>query len=445
MSNKVKKTNNTKTCFVMIGYGKRTYLVKKKTLRKINLDKTYSEIIEKTFEELRNEGYNVHCFRSIEKNSKSTGSIDKQMYEDIYESDLVIADISTLNANVMYELGIRHALKPHTTIVMCENKTVLPFDINSIVVDFYQCEEDGILTHVRDEIVENLKTKIRAILDSKEIKNDSPVHEYLEGISVQRKRGNPKFVMEKTEEQSSLSFFIDEAEKAKNREDYRLAISFIKKALEIDKNDVYLLQRLVLLTYKSKDPDELSALKGALKLLDEELQYDQSIDPETLGLSGAVCKRIAEIANDRELLDEAINCYQKGYVLLKDYYNGINLAFLYVIRAAYYRDNSKEGFQEALLDYNIGKRIRKEIKELCTSMTESEDFEERSDRSWIYLTLAEVHFIEDELEQESQMIERAEASTEGTFNLSSYKEQRSKLTAALKLYNTKKGVDKFGT
>ncbi|MFK7785013.1 MAG: hypothetical protein AB8B56_07850, partial [Crocinitomicaceae bacterium] len=66
------------------------------------------------------------------------------------------------------------------------------------------------------------------------------------------------------------------------------------------------------------------------------------------------------------------------------------------------------------------------------------------DRSWIYLTLAEVHFIEDELEQESQMIERAKASTEGTFNLSSYNEQRLKLTAALKLYNTKKAANKFG-
>ena len=42
----------------------------------------------------------------------------------------MIADLSTLNANVFYELGVRHAQKPNTTVVIAESVLVqkIPFD-----------------------------------------------------------------------------------------------------------------------------------------------------------------------------------------------------------------------------------------------------------------------------------------------------------------------------
>ena len=40
--------------------------------------------------------------------------IDTRMYEMLLRADLVIADISTGNVNAVYELGVRHALKPST-------------------------------------------------------------------------------------------------------------------------------------------------------------------------------------------------------------------------------------------------------------------------------------------------------------------------------------------
>jgi hypothetical protein len=41
--------------------------------------------------------------------------IDKHMYEMLMNAD-VVADLSTTNPNAIYELGVRHALRPHTTV-----------------------------------------------------------------------------------------------------------------------------------------------------------------------------------------------------------------------------------------------------------------------------------------------------------------------------------------
>ena len=113
------------TCFVIMGYGiKKDYV----NNRDIDLDKTFKYIIKPVFEEL---GY--ECKRSIDY---PPGIIDTIMYKGIFHADFVIADISTLNPNAMYELGVRHALKPYTTLVICEDgifiNNKLPFDLSHI-------------------------------------------------------------------------------------------------------------------------------------------------------------------------------------------------------------------------------------------------------------------------------------------------------------------------
>jgi hypothetical protein len=50
------------------------------------------------------------------------------MYERLMFCDFAVADLSFANANVFYELGIRHALKPFTTVSIFEVNTKLPFD-----------------------------------------------------------------------------------------------------------------------------------------------------------------------------------------------------------------------------------------------------------------------------------------------------------------------------
>jgi hypothetical protein len=90
-----------KICFVVMGFGKKTDFA---TGRVLNLDATYEHIIKPAVEQT---GY--RCIRADDINH--SGMIDLHMYRMLLIADLVIADISTTNANALYELGIRHALK----------------------------------------------------------------------------------------------------------------------------------------------------------------------------------------------------------------------------------------------------------------------------------------------------------------------------------------------
>lgn len=57
------------------------------------------------------------------------GAITSRIVENIAESDLVIVDITGLNANVFFELGIRFSLRRRNTILIHQKTEEIPFDI----------------------------------------------------------------------------------------------------------------------------------------------------------------------------------------------------------------------------------------------------------------------------------------------------------------------------
>jgi hypothetical protein len=59
------------------------------------------------------------------------GNIRTDMFEQLMRADLVIADISIHNANVYYELGIRHALRDRATILIRSRGDEIPFDLRT--------------------------------------------------------------------------------------------------------------------------------------------------------------------------------------------------------------------------------------------------------------------------------------------------------------------------
>src|SRR5215210_3963106 len=60
---------------------------------------------------------------------EAAGDILKDMFAELVTADFVLADISILNANVFYELGIRHMVGPNGVICMHAGWADRPFDI----------------------------------------------------------------------------------------------------------------------------------------------------------------------------------------------------------------------------------------------------------------------------------------------------------------------------
>jgi hypothetical protein len=59
------------------------------------------------------------------------GNIREDMFRLLVTADLVIADLSIHNANVFYELGIRHGLRPRGTILIRADVHTYPFDLQT--------------------------------------------------------------------------------------------------------------------------------------------------------------------------------------------------------------------------------------------------------------------------------------------------------------------------
>src|SRR5689334_4799559 len=119
--------SDQRRCFVVMGFGTKTDLA---TGRKLNLDKSYHALIKPVVE-----SKGLLCIRADE--IKHSGEIDLPMYQQLLMADVVVADISTANPNALYELGLRHALRPRTTIVISEEQMRYPFDLNHILINKY--------------------------------------------------------------------------------------------------------------------------------------------------------------------------------------------------------------------------------------------------------------------------------------------------------------------
>lgn len=75
----------------------------------------------------------------------NAGDLDNQqnilqdIVEGIHQADVIIADLTGLNANVFYELGLAHAMNKKV-IIITQDLGELPFDIKSYRASISFCE-----------------------------------------------------------------------------------------------------------------------------------------------------------------------------------------------------------------------------------------------------------------------------------------------------------------
>jgi hypothetical protein len=370
-----------KTCFVVMGFGEKTDY-QSNPQRVLNLNRTFEDIIEPAVTES-----GLTCIRA-DKIIHST-VIDKPMYDNLLTADLVIADLSTSNANAIYELGVRHALRPHATIVIAENKFAFPFDLNHLLIETYvhMGHEIGFREVLRMQKV--LKDKIAVCLEKRD--TDSPVFLFLPQLLGTDTAPPPAPSSAPADDQSLaelLDLFKQTKKTARSGSDWRAVLEILDRIHKLQPNDPYVVQQRALATYKSQYPGVLSSLKAARTIL-EVLKPETSSDAETVGLWGAIHKRLWNETQEREALDRAIRSYARGYFIKDDYYNGINFAFLLNVRM------SISDGDEAIADRVLARRIRSEVLTLCDAALREHERRDADDRSgsddafWINATKVE--------------------------------------------------------
>ena len=453
-------TNGKGTCFVVMGFGKKPDFESGRTL---DLDKSYRNIVKPA---VKDAGFD--CVRADE--IVHSGLIDVPMYEQLLSADIVVADLSTSNKNAFYELGIRHALRPFTTIVIAEEGLKIPFDVNHIVVRHYK--------HLGEDIGYDETMRFRGVLTTAintiaataaKDRVDSPVYRFVGGLQppslqaalqaaaqqaappsppagaaaaaevLAAKVSTPSPALESTH--SELMKQVDDAMRASDFLKAKYMLAFIRDMAKIKapqrpedpppREDPYFIQQLALATYKSKMPDERSSLLEAAQIL-KALEPATSNDTETLGLWGAIHKRLWALCKDVACLNEAVRALERGFYLRNDYYNGINLAFLLNVRAAEAREPAY-----AIADFIQARRVREEVQKICAAWLEDNPVVESDGgeaglkqqldtRYWVNATLAEAK-VGLEVPDAQQALDATIASAPHDWMASSTLEQAGKL------------------
>ena len=109
-------------CFVIMPYGLKADLSGKST----NFDTVYQRIITEAVRRVPG----LDCVRCDD--DRKPGWIAGRMLEEIFSARAAIVDTSTLNPNVFYELGVRHALRRSVTVLIRKKGTPSPFNIQGL-------------------------------------------------------------------------------------------------------------------------------------------------------------------------------------------------------------------------------------------------------------------------------------------------------------------------
>ena len=155
-------------CFVLMPFGKKPAAEG----RLVDFDAVYDQLIRPAIV--------AAGLEPLRADQEMTGGvIHKPMYERLILCEYAIADLTTANANVFYELGLRHAIRPASTVLLfAQGLGQLPFDVAPLRAVPYQLGTDGKPSANHTDL-KLLTTKLH---DARKMMTDSPVFQLVEGF-----------------------------------------------------------------------------------------------------------------------------------------------------------------------------------------------------------------------------------------------------------------------
>ena len=357
--------NNYKSiCFVAMPYGKKTDLA---TGNEIDFDKIYELAIKPAIEEA-----GLEPLRGDEE--LNGGIIHTTMFARLLLSEYVVADLTLSNPNVFYELGIRHAVKPFTTVSIYAKIHPLPFDVDMVRAIGYNLKKSGLSKKavLSKEAAENLKSeimkRIQQAINGPQT-NDSPLFELIPKFpaielpyevthSIKERVSHEKKFQERLENaklkpsnrercmalleiqqelgdlrQIQASVLVDMMLSFRSVEAWDEMTDLCEAFPDYLKNNIFVRQQWVFSLNRRNKPGDRNK---AISLLTEVMK-EYGPDPETLGILGRIHKDCYCDAKEKRsimalaALDESISAYIKGFESdPRNYYPGINAITLLI-------------------------------------------------------------------------------------------------------------------
>jgi hypothetical protein len=357
-------------CFVLMPFGEKKDAMGKS----INFDEVYKQLIAPAIASVELEPLRADA-------ELNGGIIHTPMFERLVLCQYAVGDLTAANANVYYELGVRHAARPATTVLIKSIETRLLFDAQMLRAIPYSLSSVGIPDRVE---VDHENIKKRLLEAKKAALADSPVYELLKGypkftdadaesfhdrvkhalelqerIADARSRGSELIKVAKTEARSMPNEagmrHIEDAElkAAEILGTVQVGLGSISACEPAVVLDLFLAYRaveawkaMISLFAAMSDPLEETIMvreqfalalnrdgqsERAEKILTDLLK-SRGTSSETLGILGRVYKDRWEVADKvgrsrdaAAALDLAIDAYVRGFEAdWRDYYPGIN-------------------------------------------------------------------------------------------------------------------------
>ncbi|MBI4964110.1 MAG: DUF4071 domain-containing protein [Desulfomonile tiedjei] len=154
-------------CFVLMPFGKKPNIGG----GMVDFDAVYRELIAPAID-----AAGLEPLRADEE--MTGGIIHKPMFERLILCEYAVADLTTANANVFYELGVRHAVRPWSTVlIFAAGGSQLPFDVAPLRALPYQLTPEG----APAEVAATKEALTQRLLEAKKTATDSPIFQLVEG------------------------------------------------------------------------------------------------------------------------------------------------------------------------------------------------------------------------------------------------------------------------
>jgi tetratricopeptide (TPR) repeat protein len=431
----------------------------------VDFDEVLGRLIEPALRQA-----NCEPFRADQE--PAAGDIRTDMYFELVTADFVLADISILNPNVFYELGIRHGVGPRGVLTLHGGWSQRPFDVapdRNIVYDGALFDLD----RPRDEdweaavgrAVTDLAGRLRRAIESDQRTIGSPVYKELQGLRpvdasrLQVARAK-YFGMELEDWRGRITVaarkgyagdILTLARDAPNRlSERRLALDAARRLVSLRR---YPPARELLVQLLKEDPDnvavlcELGQVEGRLgepvaaeERLKEAVRRlrtatGQPYDPEAYGMLGRVRKDLWRLrwedradlagrqraaAGNAELAEEAVAYYAAAFRNdLGSYYNGVNAygltRLLDHLRGPARRQPLRIGTLPAAELASVVRVAATRAAERDEAVGAADPDADRAERVWARATLGELKLLEGRRDDAVEQYRRAAVSDAITF------------------------------